>query len=49
MKHLQNWSDVAMEYYKAVIKINPDFSQTLNNMGILYTMQGNVRSYLQVT
>lgn len=33
---------MAMEYYKAVVKISPDFSQTLNNIGIIYTMQGRV-------
>lgn len=34
-----------MEYYKQAIKVNPDFSQTLNNVGILYTMHGKAREY----
>lgn len=32
----------AIEYYKQALKANPKFAQTLNNIGVIYTMIGQV-------
>ena len=34
--------DQAIVYYQEALKANPHFAQTLNNLGVIYTMLGKL-------
>lgn len=39
--------DKAIEYYERAVAASPTFTQTLNNLGVVYTMLGRVREVSQ--